>query len=216
MMKEVSERTITVIFDFDGTLADTIALVMRIYNEHAESFSAEKVESSELSGLRKLGYRRALKAKHIKWHHLPKLVAFVRKEMKQHMGEVQPYPGVVSMLHQLKERGVTIGVLTSNDQALVQDFFVAHGFPLFDFIVSDHSIFGKDKALYRIMSRHGLGRENVVYVGDEARDIIASKKAGIRSIGVGWGGGGREMLEKVNPTILVDSVDELTAALAAL
>lgn len=211
----MGDKQLTVIFDFDGTLADTIGLVMRIYNEHAHSFHAETVEQSELNALRKLGYRRALKSKHLKWHHLPKLVAVVRKEMRQHMGEVQPYPGVVQLLHELKKQNLIIGVLTSNDQALVQEFFTAHGFPVFDFVVSDHSIFGKDKALVKICSRHGYERQNVVYVGDEARDVIASKKAGIHSIGVTWGGGGREMLESARPTILVSTVDELNTAVAA-
>lgn len=216
MMMVMGDKKLTAIFDFDGTLADTIGLVMRIYNEHAHSFSAETVEPSELQELRKLGYRRALKAKHLKWHHLPKLVAFIRKEMRQHMGEVQPYPGIVELLHGLKKRGVTIGVLTSNDQALVQEFFEVHNFPTFDFVVSEHTIFGKDKALVKICNRHALDRREVIYIGDEPRDVIASKKAGITAIGVAWGLGGRAMLESSRPTMLVDTMSDLDSAIASL
>lgn len=212
---EMSDKKLTVIFDFDGTLADTIGLVIRIYNEHAHAFSAETVELSELTALRKLGYRRALKAKRLKWHHLPKMVALIRKEMRQHMVGVEPYAGIVPLLNQLKQRGVTIGVLTSNDLALVQEFFTVHGFPPFDFVVSERTIFGKEKALARILDRHELQRDAVVYVGDEPRDIIASKKAGIKSVGVSWGLGGREMLETAHPDTLVDTVDELSKALGA-
>ncbi len=207
------KKELTVIFDFDGTLADTIGLVMRIYNEHAHEFGADTVDVSELTSLRKMGYRRALKAKHLKWHYLPKLVAFVRAEMRQHMAEVEPYAGIVTLLLGLKARRVTIGVLTSNDLALVQEFFDAHNFPAFDFVVSERTIFGKEKALARIMARHKLNKQNVVYVGDEPRDISASKKAGVRSVGVTWGLGGREMVEAAHPDILVSSVAELEAQL---
>lgn len=212
----MSNKKLVVIFDFDGTLADTIGLLLQVYNEHAHAFSADTVQMSEFTALRKMGYRRALKAKRLKWHHLPKLVAFIRKEMRQHMGEVKPYAGIVALLENLKDREVAIGVLTSNDLALVQEFFVAHQFPAFDFVVSERTIFGKEKALARILTRHGLDRQNVVYVGDEPRDVVASKKAGVTSVGVTWGLGGREMLESSYPDYLVDTVEELVSVLKKL
>jgi phosphoglycolate phosphatase len=129
--------------------------------------------------------------------------------MKQHMGEVKPYPGVVKVLKNMQEAGISIGVLTSNNAGLVNDFFESNNFPVFDFIVSEKTMFGKEKALKKIMKRHGLPHHRVIYVGDEPRDITACKKAGIRVVGVTWGVGGREGLVSTPPDWLVDTSNEL-------
>ncbi len=206
---ESMSRQLTVIFDFDGTLANTLELVAKIYNDHAQDFNALQIDMSELSEYRKLGYKKAMKKLHIRWTVLPRLVLFVSREMKQHMGEVKPYDGIVTMLKNLQGSGISIGVLTSNDAVLVQDFFKAHQFPAFDFVVSEKTMFGKEKALRRIMKRHKLLTDQVVYVGDEPRDITASNKAHIKVIGVTWGVGGREAFEATPPDLQVDTAIEL-------
>ena len=203
------QEKLTVLFDFDGTLANTLELVARIYNEHAHEYGAKQIDLRDLSEYRRLGYKKAMKKAGIRWTVLPRLVLFISKEMKQHMGEVQPYGGIVEMLRELQKQGVSIGVLTSNDAGLVQDFFTAHKFPTFDFVVSEKTMFGKEKALRRIMKRHSLSPNNVVYVGDEPRDITASNKAGIKVIGVTWGVGGKEAFETTTPDVQVDTVAQL-------
>lgn len=203
----------TVIFDFDGTLANTIDLVARIYNENADDFGGLQVDLKDLPRLRKLGYKKGMKELKIRWTILPRLVLFVSKEMKKHMDEVKPYPGVVSMLKELQASGISIGVLTSNNTALVQDFFNAHDFPIFDFVVSEKTMFGKEKALKRILKRHELQKENVIYVGDEPRDITACNKAKIKVIGVTWGVGGKEAFESTPPDRQVDTSAELKTAI---
>lgn len=203
----------TVIFDFDGTLANTVELVMRIYNEHAAQFGAEQVSAEEFPELRKLGYKKAMKAKNLHWRHVPHLAYILRSGIHQHLQEVRPYDGVREMLHDLKNADLTIGVLTSNDGTLVQEFLETHEFPLFDFVVSEKAIFGKDKALKKIMHRHELTPDQVVYVGDEPRDVTASKKAGVYVIGVTWGFGGPESMEATQPDKTVSTVSELKEAI---
>jgi phosphoglycolate phosphatase len=164
---------------------------------------------SELPELRKLGYKKAMKKKHIRWTILPRLALFISREMKQHMNEVEPYSGIVNALHKMQEQGVSIGVLTSNNAVLVQEFFDAHHFPKFDFVISEKTLWGKEKALRRIMKRHKLDKSRVAYVGDEPRDINASKKAKIISIGVTWGAGGVESIDLAPPDYVVNNADEL-------
>jgi len=203
------DNKFTVIFDFDGTLANSLDLVARLYNENAHKYGALPIDMNDLPEYRKLGYKKAMKKAKIRWTVLPRLVLFVSREMKKHMGEVKPYDGVVDVLNEIQEQGISIGVLTSNDGALVHDYLEKNNFPVFDFIVSEKTMFGKEKALKRIMKRHGLQRERVVYVGDEPRDITACNKAGIKVIGVTWGVGGREGLASTPPDWLVDTPNEL-------
>ncbi len=200
---------ITVIFDFDGTLANTLDLVARIYNENAHNYGALPIDMKDLSEYRKLSYKKAMKKLKIRWTVLPRLVLFVSREMKKHMDEVKPYEGMVDVLNDIQKQGISIGVLTSNDGVLVHEYLEKNNFPIFDFIVSEKTMFGKEKALKKIMKRHGLQRDRVVYVGDEPRDITACNKAGIKVIGVTWGVGGREGLSATPPDWLVDTPEQL-------
>ncbi len=136
--------------------------------------------------------------------------------MRQHMAEVTPYPGIVRALQELKASGYNLGVLTSNQEHLVREFLEIHQYPPFDFIVSEKTLFGKDKALRKIMKKFDLDRSDVVYIGDEPRDIGASRKAGISVIGVSWGLAGVDGLGKTPPDILVHNPSELVKAVQSL
>ena len=201
--------TATVIFDFDGTLANSVDLMFDLYNSHTEEFGYLPITKDEFTTIRRMGYTKAMRMKKIKARRLPKILMTLSKEMHDHMDVVDPYKGVVEMLNSLQESGYSIGVLTSNQASLVQEFFKKHNFPAFDFVVSEKTIFGKDKALRRIIKRYSLDKDQILYVGDEPRDVTASRKAGVYSIGVTWGLAGFEGFEKIAPDKLVSSPKEL-------
>jgi phosphoglycolate phosphatase len=199
----------TVIFDFDGTLANSVDLMFSLYNEHVDEFGYLPVTREEFPALRRMSYGNAMRAKNIKVRRLPKILMTLSKEMHSRMDDVSPYLGIVEVLHELQKLGFSIGVLTSNQASLVNDFFKKHNFPEFDFVVSEKTIFGKDKALKKIIKRFGLDVNQVLYVGDEPRDVTASHKAGIQVVGVSWGLAGTEGFEKVAPDTLVHTPREL-------
>lgn len=58
---ESMSKQFTVIFDFDGTLANTLELVAKIYNDHAQDFGALQIDMAEMSEYRKLGYKKSMK-----------------------------------------------------------------------------------------------------------------------------------------------------------
>lgn len=206
----------TVIFDFDGTLANSVDLLLKLYNENSGRFGYMTIKPEEFTKLRRLGYKRAMREKHVKMRMLPNMFMVLSREMRLRMNEVKPYGGIVSMLEQLKKDGYSIGVLTSNQAGLVAEFFSVHEFPEFDFIVSERTLFGKDRAIKRILRRFGLKREQVIYIGDEPRDVTASRKARISVIGVSWGLAGREGFEKDVPDELVDTPGELLATVRSM
>jgi len=203
----------TVIFDFDGTLANSVDLIFNLYNEYADEFGYQHVTWDEIPGLRRMSYAKAMKAKNVKARRLPKILLTLSKEMHSRMDDVLPYEGIVEVLGELHNLGYSVGVLTSNQALLVNAFFKKHNFPAFDFVVSEKTIFGKDKALKRIIKRFGLDKTQLLYVGDEPRDVVASHKAGIRVIGVSWGIAGIEGFEKVKPDVLAHTPAELLSAI---
>jgi HAD superfamily hydrolase (TIGR01549 family) len=206
----------TVIFDFDGTLANSVDLMFELYNTHVGEFGYLPIKRTEFSALRKMGYAKAMRLKKIKARRLPKIAMVLSKEMHGKMDVVKPYVGIVKMLNELKSAGYSIGVLTSNQSSLVQEFFNKHGFPEFDFVVSEKTIFGKHKALKRIIKSYELDKDKVMYVGDEPRDVAASHKVNIRAVGVVWGLAGEEGFEKNKPDYSVKTPEELLSLIISL
>lgn len=82
-------------------------------------------------------------------------------------------------------------------------------FDLFEFIKSGRNIFGKDKDILWIMKKYNLSKNNVVYIGDETRDVEAAKKVGIEIISVCWGFNYKEILQTLNPNFIVESPEEI-------
>lgn len=193
------KENMTLIFDFDGTLANSVDLIFSLYNDHAKVFGYEPVTHAEFPSLRKMGYKKAMKAKKIRITLFPKMILVLGREMRLRMNEVKPYDEIVETLKILSANGIKIGVLTSNQKPLVEEFFAKHNFPKFDFVVSEKSLFGKDKAIKKIIRKSNLNKNDVIYIGDEPRDVSASRKAKIKIIGVLWGLGGKEGFEANTP-----------------
>jgi len=204
------------IFDFDGTLANSVDLIVDLYNEHAGKYDYETITADEFPQLRRMGYRQAMNHKGIKLRKVPRMVMHIGKEMRTRMTEVEPYDGVQQVLKKLKKDGYMVGILTSNQASLVQDFLHTHTFPKLDFIVSERAVFGKDKALSRIMKRYDLSNDQIVYIGDEPRDVVACNKANIQIVGVTWGLGGKEGYELNKPDVVVSDMKDLKPAIDKL
>lgn len=80
---------------------------------------------------------------------------------------------------------------------------------LFDFIYSGVTIFGKTTIINNVLRQKQFKPQAVIYVGDETRDIEASKKANIKVIAVTWGFNSPEILAKQNPDFLIHQPREL-------
>jgi phosphoglycolate phosphatase-like HAD superfamily hydrolase len=80
---------------------------------------------------------------------------------------------------------------------------------MFSFIHSELNLFGKSGALDKMLKKYKLHKPDVLYVGDEVRDIEACKKVGVDIVSVTWGFNSREVLEKYQPNKLVGTPEEL-------
>lgn len=138
----------------------------------------------------------------------------MRSQFNDRINELKPFPGIKAALIELKERGYHLGILTSNDRANVQIFTNNHGLDdLFDFIHSEMNLFGKGRVLKHLLSKSNLERDDVIYVGDETRDIKAAQKANIKAIAVSWGFNSPEVLAAHNPDFLIHQPRELIAVI---
>lgn len=76
-------------------------------------------------------------------------------------------------------------------------------------VLTSSKLFGKDKVLKKYMKQQNIDCNDILYVGDEVRDIIACNKVNIPFMWVSWGLDGLELIEKENPTYTVHTPNEL-------
>lgn len=204
-----------IIFDFDGTLADSLTLMISVFNSQAERFNYRPVGVSEVDLLRGKSARDLIRGLGIAKLKLPLVYSEGKKEFMRQMGTLQPFPGIKEMLQSLHE-SYTLGIVTSNNTESVSAFLKTHDVELFQFIYSDKSLFGKGKILKKVLKKYEYTAADVLYVGDEVRDIDAARESGIKIVSVSWGFNTKEILLKNNPDALIESPSSLPLFMASL
>jgi len=204
----------TLIFDFDGTIADTLSAIVRLVNEHAFEFNIKPLADKDVEELRGMSNIDIIKRYRIPLIKVPYMVLHAQKELNQRIDEMTIFPGMKELILGLKGLGVRLGILTSNSRENVQKFLRTQALEIFDFIHAEQNFFGKNWALLHLLKKHGLKRDEVLYVGDEVRDIEACQKVGVPVIAVSWGFHRRDLLAAKKPTYLVDAAAEIMAIVA--
>ena len=187
-----------IVFDFDGTIADTFDVIKSIaINEFdAYDFDFELIRSEGTKGL--------FKKMNIPLWKLPEMALKVTSRLRNNK-EIKLFPEVIDLLNILK-KDYKIGIVSSNSKENIIDTLQKHNIEkMFEFVYSDSSIFGKHLVLRKMCSKYKINPIDVIYVGDEDRDIVAAKKVKIKNIAVTWGFNSKEKLCKVKPDYLADS-----------
>ena len=200
----------TIIFDFDGTLADTLEETRRIYNLMAADYSLREISAEELPGLRSFSLLELIDHLGIPKRRVPTLLSRGTSMMRSNIARLPLIPGIGEIIPEMRSRAKSFGVLTSNAEENVDLFLKAHGLrEHFDFISSTSRLTGKSGHLRAIRKTFSLHSAEMLYVGDEIRDIKASKKAGIDMAAVTWGFNSAESLTAESPAHLIHSPAEL-------
>lgn len=198
------------IFDFDGTIADTLELGMEVFNRIAPEYNCLPVGPEERELFRSKRPQELLEAYGISRMKLLTLTLRMRKEMRRHIPDTKLFPGMEDALREIKEAGFRIGILTSNSVVNVSKFLEINRLSgLVDFIYSGRSFLGKEKVIRKVLLHEHIPAGRVVYIGDETRDIEASRAAGIPVIAVSWGLNRRELLTSLSPDQIADKPGDL-------
>lgn len=197
-----------VLFDFDGTLADSLTVFLEVYKQIAPSLGLKPIEDIEAA--RSTPTRKLFKKLGIRFWRLPRVVRAFQTAAAAHAGELRLHPGVAAAINDLHERGFRLGILSSNREDVIRACLRAHQIEdRFAFVVGYPKIFGKAKALRRIIRQEQLDRTDVLYIGDELRDVEAGRKARVPIAAVTWGFHHENLLVDGSPTFIVRSPAEL-------
>ena len=195
----------TLVFDFDGTIADTLGETRRIFNQIAPDYGIRQVAEHELDHLRHLSLKELLDHLKIPKRRVPALIARGTGMMRGNIAELKLIEGMPEVLVELRRHVRSFGILTSNATANVDLFLRTHGLrDQFDFISSTSKLTGKSKHLKAIRKTFSVRPDEMLYIGDELRDVKASQKAGVPIAAVTWGFNSRQSLAAAKPDYLFD------------
>jgi phosphoglycolate phosphatase len=207
----------TIIFDFDGTIADTLETIAIMYNRIASDFNCKPVSLEDKEKFRSMKTHDFLKECNIPVLTLPVLAIRIKAELRHEIQHVNPIKGMVDALRQIKNAGYRIGVMSSNTVENINIFLKYNEIgDVFDFVHSGKNIFGKDKVILRLLHKYKIKRNQVIYVGDETRDIEALKRIRVPIIAVSWGFNSHSVLEKQKPDALIDNPNQLLGVINKL
>ena len=211
-----SPRWTTAVFDLDGTLADTIELIVESYQYAFRSILGREEDPAVIRS----------------WIGRPLISAF-RDHSPEHADElyetylawnadnterlIRGYDGVREVLRDLTESGIHVGVATSKRRESAQQAMDLLGLSEFVEVLVAMEDTERHKPdptpLLLALERMGRSSNDSVYVGDAVVDVLAGKAAGMDTVAVTWGAGLPEALQAVRPTVIAGSADELRDAL---
>lgn len=192
-----------ILFDFDGTIADTISAGFEIINSHAEKYGYKRLDgdiNTHFSALQ------LVKLAEIKFWKLPYLIYQLKKKLSEKSDELKVLPEAPELIKKLNDAGYELGILTSNSFKTVKAFLKKYELDsFFSFLRTDVSLFGKKKALTKAKK---VINKKIIYIGDELRDIEACRKNNIPIVSIPWGLNSYESLEEHNPGLVAKNADE--------
>ncbi|MEL1243621.1 HAD-IA family hydrolase [Flavobacterium sp. DGU11] len=197
-----------IVFDFDGTLVDSRGIFLMLYNELATKHGYTQMTSENLEQLRGLSISERCKILKVPLYKLPFLAAEIIKKYKASIPALQFNVGIKEMLESMAAGGMPYAVLSSNSKSNIQEFFALQGIAVTD-IYTSGKIFGKDTMLKKFLKDKSLTASEILYLGDEARDIIACKKAGVKIAWVIWGYDSYAAIQSHSPDYIINHPSEL-------
>ncbi len=204
-----------VIFDFDGTLADSFPWFLSELNAVAARWRFRRVTKEEEPLLRSMSAHDILRHLRVAGWKLPLVARDLRHRMAMDIERIRPFPGVHAALCGLSGAGVRLGLATSNSRDNARAVLGDDTLALIECIETGASLHGKGARLKRMLRACDVPADRALYVGDEIRDAEAARTAGIAFAAVGWGYNSAEALRHTGPALLFEDVAGLVAACAA-
>jgi phosphoglycolate phosphatase len=197
------------IFDFDGTLADSFPFFLSVFNQLAVQHRFSTIDVHKACALR--GYSVTQMMRHVgmpSWK-LPLVARSFMALMKENSHAVSVFDGVTEMLRHLDANGIMLAIVTSNSHANVAAVLGTDNMARIRHIETGASIFGKASRIARVLGKSGLSCEQAIYIGDQATDREAARKAKVAFGAVAWGYASIESLAQHRPDYIFHSVSDI-------
>jgi pyrophosphatase PpaX len=204
----------TVLFDLDGTLIDSVRLILDSYH-HTLATHGLPPRTDE-DWLRGVGT--PLRVQFAEWRDDPAtleaMIATYREyNLKHHDRMVTVYPGVVEAVRAIRAAGVATGLVTSkNRQGALRGLALVKLESMMDVLVCADEVTNPKphpEPVEKAVALLAADRATTVYVGDSIHDMRSGRAAGVRTAAVLWGPFGRSHLEGAEPDYWLETPEDL-------
>lgn len=197
-----------ILWDFDGTLADTLQLAVDTYNQIARIHGFKLIEDAE--AIRDTPLRQFLKSHRVPAWRMPQLFAKGLKLTSAGIGTVSLFPGIRESLATLRQAGFRHCIVSSNTTANIDRCLAFNdAASLFDEVCGTSKLAGKERRIRKAMKQGRFTPDRCLYIGDEIRDVEAARTAGLDIGCVSWGLNSAEALKSHSPVFVAQSTDQL-------
>ncbi|WP_407160281.1 HAD-IA family hydrolase [Bradyrhizobium sp. STM 3557] len=197
-----------VIFDLDGTLANSFPWFKRNLNAVAKRYRFRAVAEEDIEMLRHASTREILDYLEVRWWKIPLIARHMRKLKTAHAASIPLFDGVETMLTTLAAGGIRLALVSSDTEANAREKLGPSAALFSDFDCSA-SIFGKAQKFRRVVRRARLDPRQAIAIGDETRDIEAARTAGIACGAVTWGYAAPQALIDCKPDLVFTRMNEI-------
>lgn len=207
----------TFLFDLDGTLIDSVRLILDSYH-HAVAAHGLPPRSDE-DWLRGVGT--PLSVQFAEYHGsgmLDALIATYREyNLAHHDRMVSVYPGVVPAIEAVRAAGRATGLVTSKNRlGAVRGLTLAKLEQMMDVLVCADEVTNPKphpEPVEKALALLGADPATTVYVGDSIHDMVSGRAAGVRTAAALWGPFGRDHLAEASPDYWLESPADLRTLL---
>ncbi len=194
----------TLIFDFDGTIADTFTPTMEILSQDFKKWGDRFNKKETIKDLRQMSITEIVQIVPGGWWKFAYLLYKAKLYLRRNFNHLEAYPGIVYVLQSLAQNNYPLYIVTSNNKKFVQKFLDHYGLGhIFTQIIPTKGLFNKAKTLTKVIDKYQLSPRHTYYIGDEIRDVQACHKANLKIISVGYGFNSLEGINRFRPDYTV-------------
>lgn len=200
-----------VIFDFDGTLANSFDWFLDTFDVIADRFAFVRLDRDRIEDFRHLDARELMRLHGVPLWKVPMIAAHARTLQSRNLDGIRPFDGIADLITGLHDKGIATAVVTSNARGNVERVLEPELTARIGHFACGSSLFGKAAKFKALLKTVRLKPEDVLAVGDEIRDIHAARAAGIRAGAVTWGYTAPARLAAEQPDYLFEAPADIIA-----
>ena len=203
-----------VLYDFDGTLADSTELIMRCYRHTMATHLGESPPDEEwLAGFGTPLETQIARFARDAGEHDAMLATYREHQNVHHDTLLRPFPGAVETVAELKRRGVALAIVTSKHRrATLWGMDICGITEMFEVIVTPEDVENAKphpEPVHFALDRLGVAASEALFVGDSPHDMVSGREAGTRTAAALWGPFPREMLLAERPDYLIERQEDV-------
>lgn len=201
-----------IIFDLDGTLADSFAFFVSVHNQLADRHGFRRIAPAEIETLRGRPAREIMRHVGLPRWKLPLVARSFARLMRE--ADIPLFAGIGPVLERLQQSGAALALVSSNTAGNCRRILGDAHWQRLVHVECGASIFGKRRRIARALHATGIDPARTIYIGDQATDAEAARAAGVAFGAVAWGYATRASLELIQPEHLFCRVEDLIALAA--